>query len=183
MDAGSWAGMTIIMKLLYLLRHAKSSWAENGLSDRERPLAKRGLHDAPMMGERFKARGENLERIISSPALRAHTTAQLFAEAGGFPSENVVVEDDLYFLGSGSIGDVILSQDDQLQSIMLVFHNPDITHFVNSIDYEVSIDNVPTSGLVKLDCDIAHWCDWSSASTAFDYFDYPKNLSGDVIRK
>jgi len=171
------------MKSLYLLRHAKSSWAENGLSDRQRPLAERGLRDAPLMGERFSARGEHLERIISSPALRAHTTAQLFAEAGDFPSTDVVVEDDLYFLGSGSVGDVILSQDDQLNSIMLVFHNPDITHFVNSIDYEVSIDNVPTSGLVKLDCDIVHWRDWASASTKFDYFDYPKNLSGDVIRK
>ena len=171
------------MKSLYLLRHAKSSWAENGLSDRQRPLAERGLRDAPTMGERFSSRGEHLERIISSPALRAHTTAQLFAESAGFTPADVVVEDDLYFLGSGSIGDVILSQDDQLQSIMLVFHNPDITHFVNSVDYEVSIDNVPTSGLVKLECDIVHWRDWASASTRFDYFDYPKNLSGDVIRK
>ena len=171
------------MKSLYLLRHAKSSWAEHGLSDRQRPLAERGLRDAPLMGERFSARGEHLERIISSPALRAHSTAQLFAEAGGFPPGEVVLEPDLYFLGSGSIGDVILSQDDQLQSIMLVFHNPDITQFVNSIDYEVSIDNVPTCGLIKLGCDIAHWRDWSSTSTAFEYFDYPKNLSGEVVHK
>ena len=171
------------MKFLYLLRHAKSSWAENGLSDRQRPLAERGLRDAPMMGERFSARGEHLEQIISSPALRAHTTARLFAEAGGFPPADVVVEDDLYFLGSGSIENVILSQDDQLQSIMLVFHNPDITHFVNSIDYEVSIDNVPTSGLIKLSCDIVHWQDWSSANTIFEYFDYPKNLCGEVKRR
>ena len=171
------------MKSLYLLRHAKSSWAEHGVSDKQRPLASRGLHDAPMMGERFNSRGEILHRIISSPALRAFTTAQLFAEAAGFASADVVVEADLYFLGSGSIEDVILSQDDQLQSIMLVFHNPDITHFVNSIDYEVSIDNVPTSGLIKLDCDIEHWGDWSSDHTAFDYFDYPKNLSGEVKRK
>jgi phosphohistidine phosphatase len=171
------------MKSLYLLRHAKSSWAENGLSDRQRPLAERGLRDAPLMGERFSARGEKLEQIISSPALRAHTTAQLFAEAGGFPPADVVVEDDLYFLGSGSIENVILSQDDQLQSIMLVFHNPDITHFVNSIDYEVSIDNVPTSGLIKLSCDIVNWQDWSGANTNFEYFDYPKNLCGEVMRK
>ena len=171
------------MKSLYLLRHAKSSWAEPGLGDKQRPLASRGLHDAPMMGERFNSRGENLDRIISSPALRAHTTAQMFAETAGFPPEDVVLEPDLYFLGSGSIEEVILSQDDQLQSIMLVFHNPDITHFVNSIDYEVSIDNVPTSGLIKLDCDIAHWQDWSNDKTTFGYFDYPKNLSAEVKRK
>jgi phosphohistidine phosphatase len=171
------------MKSLYLLRHAKSSWAEHGLSDKQRPLASRGLHDAPMMGERFNSRGENLDRIISSPALRACTTAQMFAESAGLLPEDVVLEPDLYFLGSGSLEEVILSQDDQLQSIMLVFHNPDITHFVNSIDYQVSIDNVPTSGLIKLDCDIAHWQDWSNDKTTFDYFDYPKNLSGEVKRK
>jgi phosphohistidine phosphatase len=171
------------MKTLYLLRHAKSSWAEHGLNDKQRPLARRGLHDAPLMGERFSERGEGLERIVSSPAVRAHTTARLFAEAAGFLPEEVVVEENLYFLGSGSIEEVILSQDDQLGSIMLVFHNPDITHFVNAIDYEVSIDNVPTSGLIKLNCDIEHWRDWSIAGTAFDYFDYPKNLTAEVVRK
>ena len=171
------------MKTLYLLRHAKSSWAEAGLSDKQRPLSDRGLHDAPMMGERFSSRGESVDRIISSPALRAHTTAQMFAEAAGYPSADIAIEEDLYFLGSGSIQEVILGQDDQQQSIMLVFHNPDITHFVNAIDYEVSIDNVPTSGLIKLNCDIEHWRDWSIAATAFDYFDYPKNLAAEVVRK
>ena len=171
------------MKSLYLLRHAKSSWAEHGLSDKQRPLSERGLHDAPMMGERFNSRGESIDRIISSPALRAHTTAQMFAEAAGYPPGDIVVEADLYFLGSGSIQDVILGQEDQVKSIMLVFNNPDITYFVNAIDYEVSIDNVPTSGLIKLNCDIEQWCDWSIAGTTFDYFDYPKNLSGEVVRK
>ena len=171
------------MKSLYLLRHAKSSWAEHGLSDKQRPLAKRGLHDAPMMGERFNSRGESLDRVISSPAVRAHTTAQLFCEACGFPPQDIELESDLYFLGSGSIEDVILNQDDQLRALMLVFHNPDITYFANSFDDEVRIDNVPTSGLIKLTCDIAQWRDWSRANTAFEYFDYPKNLSGAVVHK
>jgi phosphohistidine phosphatase len=171
------------MKSLYLLRHAKSSWAENGLSDKQRPLGERGLHDAPMMGERFNSREETLDRVISSPALRAHTTAQLFCEACGFPPQDIELESDLYFLGSGSIEDVILNQDDQLRALMLVFHNPDITYFANSFDDEVRIDNVPTSGLIKLTCDIAQWRDWSRANTAFEYFDYPKNLSGAVVHK
>jgi phosphohistidine phosphatase len=182
LDAGSWAGMTIIMKSLYLLRHGKSSWVEHGLSDRDRPLAKRGLHDAPMMGERFHSRGEHLDRVISSPAVRAHTTAQLFCEACEFPVQDIETDSDLYFLGSGSIEDVILGQDDQLQALMLVFHNPDITFFANSLDDGFRIDNVPTSGLVRLNCDISQWGDWSRAKTVFEYFDYPKNLSGDVIR-
>jgi len=170
------------MKSLYLLRHAKSSWAEHGLSDRERPLAKRGLHDAPMMGERFHSRGEHLDRVISSPAVRAHTTAQLFCEACGFPAQDIETESDLYFLGSGSIEEVISNQDDERQALMLVFHNPDITYFANSFDVGFRIDNVPTSGLLRLDCDIAQWSNWSRENTVFEYFDYPKNLSGDVIR-
>ena len=175
--------MTIIMKSLYLLRHGKSSWAEHGLSDKERPLAKRGLHDAPMMGERFHSRGEHLDRVISSPAVRAHTTAQLFCEACGFQVGNIETESDLYFLGSGSIEDVILRQDDQLRALMLVFHNPDITYFANSFDAGFRIDNVPTSGLIKLTCDIVQWRDWSRGNTTFEYFDYPKNLSAEVIRE
>ncbi len=169
------------MKTLYLLRHAKSSWDNPGLSDKQRPLANRGLRNAPEMGKRFAARGESLDRVISSPAKRASTTAGLFCEACGYPQDRIEIDDDLYFLGSGSIEEVILNQDDAVDALMLVFHNPDITYFTNSIDDLVRIDNVPTAGLVKFSCDIARWRDWSRASASFDYFDYPRNKSGDVI--
>ena len=170
------------MKTLYLLRHAKSSWDDHGLSDKQRPLASRGLRNAPEMGRRFAERGAWVEQVLSSPANRAHTTAQLFCEAIGFAPDDIVIEPDLYFSGSGSIEDLILAQDDRFRSIMLVFHNPDITHFANSIDYDLSIDNVPTSGLVRFDSDIAQWRDWSRDNSVFVYFDYPKNLSGEVLR-
>ena len=71
------------MKTLYLLRHAKSSWSEAGLADRERPLSKRGLGDAPRMGQRFAGRGESLHRVVTSPARRAHHTAELFCGCTG----------------------------------------------------------------------------------------------------
>lgn len=169
------------MKTLYLLRHAKSSWDHPGLADQQRPLSKRGLHDAPMMGERFASRDERLDQVLASPALRAFTTAQLFCEACGFAAEKIVAEPDLYFLGSGSIEGVIRAQDDRLQSLMLVFHNPDITYFANSLGDDVRIDNVPTSGLLKAQSDIESWSDWSPEGARAEYFDYPKNLSGEVI--
>jgi phosphohistidine phosphatase len=169
------------MKTLYLLRHAKSSWAEHGLSDQQRPLNERGLRDAPMMGKRFRSRGEGFQRIVASPALRAQQTAELFAEACGFAEDDIETDSNLYFLGSGSIEDLIQSQDEQVNSLMLVFHNPDITWFANAIDDDVRIDNVPTCGLIRLSCDLTGWSDWTRAQTSFEYFDYPKNLSDEVI--
>ncbi len=170
------------MKTVYLLRHAKSSWANSLLTDKERPLNQRGLSDAPEMGARFAARGETVEQVVSSPAERAQSTARLFAEACGYPADEILIEPDLYFSGSESIADLILSRDDRLRSIMLVFHNPDITQFVNSIDYDVRIDNVPTCGLIKMVSDIAQWRDWSTDNSDIEYFDFPKNESGDVMR-
>jgi phosphohistidine phosphatase len=171
------------MKTLYLLRHAKSSWAEHGLSDQQRPLNERGLRDAPMMGKRFRSRGESFERIVASPALRAQQTAELFAEACGFAEDDIETDSNLYFLGSGSIEDLIQSQEDQVETLMLVFHNPDITGFANAIEDDVRIDNVPTCGLIRLSCDLSVWSDWTRAQTSFEYFDYPKNLSDEVITR
>jgi phosphohistidine phosphatase len=169
------------MKSLYLLRHAKSSWSEPGLDDRQRPLNQRGMADAPMMGERLLARGESIDAVVSSPALRAQTTAELFSRAGGYAAADIAIDPDLYFLGSGSIEGVIRAQDDRLQAVMLVFHNPDITEFANSIDYAFQVDNIPTCGLVRLSCDIVRWSDWSRDHTNIDYFDFPKNDSGSVL--
>lgn len=170
------------MKTLYLLRHAKSSWDEASLVDRERPLSPRGNRNAPQMGKRFHDRAESVDLILSSPARRALTTAQLFAEACGYDADSIVVDEDLYFSGSGSIEALIRSQDDSVDALMLVFHNPDITRLANSLDYNLQIDNVPTAGLVCFSCGVRRWSEFDSDTTRFEYFDYPKNPSDSVLR-
>ena len=114
-------------------------------------------------------------RLPKRPTEAPRYAAELFAQQCGYEANAIEIEPDLYFLGSGSIEAVILAQDDRLERLMLVFHNPDITHFANSIDYEFHVDNIPTCGLIKLSCDIAQWRDWSLGNTGFDYFDFPKN--------
>lgn len=165
------------MKSLFLLRHAKSSWSDPGLEDRQRPLNNRGKRDAPIMGERLRARNEYPDLILASPALRARCTAELFADACGYSPEMIVEEADLYFSSTRSIASIIVDQDDQYRSLMLVFHNPDITQFVNSIDGAKRIVNVPTCGLIKLVSDIERWRDWSVSNARFEYSDTPKNIS------
>ena len=170
------------MKTLYLLRHAKSSWSETGLADRERPLSKRGLGDAPRMGQRFAGRGESLQRVVTSPARRARHTAELFCGATDFAPADIALDERLYFLGPGSIEDAIRAQADALESLMLVFHNPDITEFANRFA-GLRIDNVPTCGLVKIACASGRWRDWKAEACEFVYFDYPKNDAGEPVRR
>ena len=89
-------------KTLYLVRHAKSSWKDSSLDDRDRPLNKRGRRAAPDMGQRLAAQGHHPELIISSPANRARSTAKKIAEEIGYDPSLIRLDEALYF--SGEIG-------------------------------------------------------------------------------
>ena len=68
------------MKTLFLIRHAKSSWDDTALPDKDRPLDDRGRRDAPKMGKRLAKRDVKPDLILSSPARRALTTAEVIAK-------------------------------------------------------------------------------------------------------
>ncbi len=84
------------MRRLFLVRHAKSSWGEPSLPDRERPLNDRGKRDAPRMGRRLAALGVNPDVILASPARRALKTARILAEELGYRLEDIRVDARLY---------------------------------------------------------------------------------------
>ena len=84
------------MKTLFLVRHAKSSRDDPSLPDRDRPLDDRGKQDGPKMGKRLAKRDVKPDLLLSSPALRALTTAQLIAEEIGYKLKDIVVDDRLY---------------------------------------------------------------------------------------
>lgn len=165
------------MKRLYLLRHAKSSWKDPGLSDKQRPLNKRGKRDAPEMAQRFAERGEDIEGIISSPALRARSTAQAFAAVNNIDRSQILELESLYFYGLTGFTETIRQHGGGTSSLLLASHNPDLTVFANTLDKQLTIDNVPTCGLLAFDCDTERWEDWSPKACRFVYYDYPKNPS------
>ena len=160
------------MKTLYLLRHAKSSWHHPELQDFERPLNTRGLQDAPKMGKRFAAQGNQLQCMITSPAMRARTTAGLFAEHIGFPDQDITSDPELYLAGTAAWLRAASQLDDHCTAAMLVGHNPAITDFSNLM-VGGAIDHIPTCGLVKLGLDIEIWLDIEFGSARLLDFDYP----------
>ena len=159
-----------IMVLLYLVRHAKSSWADPGMADIDRPLNNRGKHDAPVMGRRLRDRGVAPDLIITSPAKRARRTTKEIAGAMGY--EGVVdVVDSIYGGGAGEIIRVAQLIDESLTSLMVVGHNPDMTELANALtDFE--IDNVPTCAIFGVEFD--SWSNVGMAPGRFQFFDYPK---------
>ncbi|MBQ15008.1 MAG: histidine phosphatase family protein [Gammaproteobacteria bacterium] len=164
------------MKTLFILRHAKSSWDDPGLRDFERPLSDRGLLDAPVMGCRFLGREKSTDCIISSPAVRAKSTAKLFAEAIGFPAADLASNPELYFAGAPMFLKATSLLDESFDSAILVGHNPAITEFVNSMA-GTDIENVPTCGLVELSLPIENWSEVELDSATLVDFDYPKNVT------
>ncbi|MFQ5995007.1 MAG: histidine phosphatase family protein [Acidiferrobacterales bacterium] len=164
------------MKLLFLVRHAKASWKDANLPDRGRPLNKRGERDAPRMGMRLAQRTDRPELIVSSPAGRALTTAQVFATELGYEPADVTVDEDIYAAGPRELIEVIRGFDDQYQQIMLVGHNPALTDLVNQLAGS-DIENMPTCGVAVLRFETDTWATVETGTAKLLEFDYPKKLA------
>ena len=167
------------MRTLTLVRHAKSSWQHDDLSDRERPLNKRGERDAPVMGQRIVDAGIRPSLIISSPAVRAWTTARIIAESIGYPREFLQREISVYMASLDDLLDVLVAQDAEFMNILLVGHNPGLTKFANYLSPGVT-DNLPTAGVVSVSFEQEDWNLHSRPTTELIVYDYPKLALGDV---
>ncbi len=163
------------MKTLTIVRHAKSSWKERGLSDRERPLNKRGKRDAPIVGDRVAKAGVRPSQIISSPAVRAWTTARIFAKKLGYPTEFLQREDGLYLASLDNLLDVVATQDKGFNNLMLFGHNPGLTDFANYLVPGLT-NNLPTSGVVTVNLACDDWMLYDRPTTELVLHEFPKKL-------
>lgn len=140
------------------MRHAKSSWSEEGLPDHDRPLSDRGKRDAPRMGKLILDLNLVPHRIISSTAKRARRTARKVAEACGFSNE-IMKESQLY---EASITDWILvlsNVGDSTDRVLAIGHNPGIEEFLEKLigDYEP----MPTAALAHVALPIDRWAEFN----------------------
>ena len=161
------------MKTLSLVRHAKSSWDHPNLSDRDRPLNRRGERDAPIMGQRILESGVRPSLIVSSPAKRAWTTAKKIAKAISYPREFLQRDDRVYLAGVRALMEVVGEQDNGFNNIMIVGHNPGLTDFANLLVPNLT-PNLPTCGFVAVEIDIDSWQLGESPSCKLRTYDYPK---------
>ncbi|HNP34963.1 MAG TPA: histidine phosphatase family protein [Woeseiaceae bacterium] len=167
------------MKTLTIVRHAKSSWNDMSHGDKERPLNSRGKQDAPAMGRRIAAAGIRPSLIISSPAVRAWSTARAVARELTYPLEFLQRENALYLAGVDDILDVIAAQDNGFNNLMLFGHNPGLTEFANFLSPGVC-NNLPTAGVVAVTIDQDNWQLHTQPATRLLLYDFPKSQSDDT---
>jgi phosphohistidine phosphatase len=133
-------------KILYIARHAKSSWNDASLSDFDRPLNARGLRDAPFMAERLAELGVSPDRILSSPALRARTTAGHYHKALG---GQLQLDERIYEASLMSLIYLVQEAFETVDTLMIVGHNPGLTA-LNDRFGGPDVYNLPTAAITAI---------------------------------
>ncbi len=113
--------------------------------------------------------------MISSPAKRAMQTAEALAEELGYPWDEIIVDERLYDADSDEILSVIQEQDDWLDHLMVVGHNPGLTALANYLS-GVNLGDVPTCGIVAMRYDVSEWDEISPQGSVQVRVDYPKKV-------
>lgn len=160
------------MKQLYLVRHAKSDWADPRLSDFERPLNERGNKDKTTMGKRLKNKLVEIDCFISSSAKRTTQTSIALAKEINFPTSGIQFEKELYHASPVTQLSFINAVDNEHDQLMLVGHNPGISLLCDYL-CNYSID-FPTLGIAKITFETDSWEEISTQTGILEWFDFPK---------
>ncbi|MFV1994961.1 MAG: histidine phosphatase family protein [Verrucomicrobiales bacterium] len=167
------------MKLLTLIRHAKSSWNYSGLDDHDRPLNTRGEEAAPRMGLTLAERGDFApDLILTSTALRTSTTAGLIAEAVGYDPGEIVREPAIYLASLPTLIAIIRALDEGHQHVVLCGHNPGFEDLVNHFLRNDTTERMPTCAVARLRLDLEHWGEVHEGCATLIEFLTPKILGG-----
>lgn len=162
------------MKQIYLMRHAKSSWNDPSLKDFDRPLNKRGLLSAPLMGDVLKQLEIQPDLIITSPANRALSTAKIIAHSLSYPLDTIQEEEKLYDANVGELITIVQALDESIHRIMIIGHNPSLSWFSDFLCDDPSL-NLPTCGVCGIELDCHSWQDVEEVPGKCIVFDYPRN--------
>jgi phosphohistidine phosphatase len=169
--------MRSLMKTIYIVRHAKSSWDKIDLPDEKRHLMEKGRIRTQRVVNYLLEKQLGVDYIISSHAVRAHETAKILAQGLKYPVENIKIDPQLYHAEGDSIRDQIFELPDRFNSVMIVGHNPSLTDLVN-LFMPSPIDNLPTSGVASFSFDADSWEKAQNLVPKTNFILFPKELTG-----
>jgi phosphohistidine phosphatase len=167
------------MRRLHLLRHAKSSWDDPTLRDRDRPLARRGQKAVARIAAWAQEHGVRPQLVLSSDARRARDTLEGVTSGLGAPE--VKLEDGLYAASAETLMERVRSLPDDVDEAMLVGHNPGLGDLLLVLARpgelrERAEAKVPTGALATLEADIESWSELEPGSARLVTFVVPREL-------
>ncbi len=142
------------MKTLLVMRHAKSSWHNANLDDHDRPLNHRGKQDAPRMGHWLREQQLVPERIVTSTAKRARSTAKAVAKTCGFAGE-VLRDSTLYLAEPDAYLPVFRNSPENCECVMVVGHNPGVEGLVECLTENYT--RMPTAAIARIELSLDTW--------------------------
>lgn len=170
-------------KTLYLLRHAKSSHKDESLADIDRPLNSRGKLDAPMMANIFKDRNLKIEQVVASPSKRTMKTANVFCDALGISQGDIEQDKELYRCSDATMLDKVKGTDNDVNTLMIVGHNPAITGCANYLQADTTFEKVKTCAMVSITFETDSWGTISKKSGTLNFYDWPKKHADNGKKK
>ena len=144
------------MKTLLLMRHGKSSWKDDSLSDHERPLKKRGRRDSKRIAQEIDKNDLYPHIILSSTAARAKETVEIIVDTLDYENR-IVFSDQLYMAEPEDFIDILGQLSDDYDTVLVIGHNPGMEAYLQIIDGE--IESLPTAGLGHLVLVLDSWQD------------------------
>jgi phosphohistidine phosphatase len=161
------------MKRLALIRHAKT--VQGGYDhDFNRELTPRGIEDSKNIVENLKERKVMPGKIISSPAKRAFTTAQIFAQELGLSPDKIVIDRSLYFdLTTSDFLDIVHATADEVDTLFIVGHNPFMHYLAQNMCVKYD-GHMPTCSTVLIDFEVDHWKEVEARQGLLFLHLYPK---------
>ena len=162
------------MKSILLFRHGKSNWKAQYENDHDRPLSKRGVKAAKLMGKYAFQIKQVPDKIISSTALRAKTTAELAVKFGNWNSV-LSLDSDIYHCSTETLQTIIAKQDQNINYVCLVGHEPTFSFFLNKMTGE-NLLGFPTASMAKINLPVNRWREIESGMGLLSWFKRPKEL-------
>ncbi len=167
------------MRRLHLLRHAKSSWDDPALRDRDRPLAVRGQKAVGRIERWVREHDVRPQLVLCSDARRARETLEGVLPGLGAP--DVQIEEGLYAANAQALVERLRSVPDDVDEAMLVGHNPGLADLLLLLAEpgelrERARAKVPTGALATLEADLVSWSELGPGCARLVSFVVPRDI-------
>ncbi|MFN8275879.1 MAG: histidine phosphatase family protein [Chitinophagales bacterium] len=160
------------MKTLVFMRHLKAV-PQGAMEDFDRPLAEHRKTDMNLVAAELRKTGFRPDMVLASPTKRTRQTAALFCKETGFPEQEITSANAIYEASVEDLLHVIADLNDQVNSVLLVGHNPSFTSIIATLT-DSRIDHVPTGGVAGLLFHAASWKDVVVQKGVLSFFIVPK---------